>query len=339
VLVVLGALAVNARPKSGPSSTKAPLCHAILGNACNISQSQWVENGVKNYLYPDLRAFLREPYALAERDGSGRAYFWNHFLKSSLLGTHNTIPDRKTAYEANRVLAYGMNGLLLAMDAYVVAGAVAFARRRALRRFEVVLVSLAFCLAFMIGFRALIPAPHHSDFRHVFWALILVSVLYAATVGRLRVVHLGLERVGRWAAIAFLAMSIVYFLPKHELTIRLTRRVVHVDIARYAKVVPPGTPWDRPENLILEANHVAEFALTDAPTVRAIDVSLDNNDKYEIQLVGDETRTLTLGPKPEKKGLARYVERIDPPIAHVRAVRVRPISGDFAYSLGHLVVW
>jgi hypothetical protein len=102
--------------------------------------------------------------------------------------------------------------------------------------------------------------------------------------------------------------------------------------------VPEGTQWDLPTNLLIEENHIVEFDTPKHPTVRELDTSLDNNDKYEFTLIGDTTRTIFLGPKPDKKGLMRYVEKIDPPVVNVRAIRVRPVSGDLAYSMGHLVV-
>src|SRR5262249_32314144 len=130
----------------------------------------------------------------------------------------------------------------------------------------------------------------------------------------------------------------LYFVPKHDLVIRLTTHVVERDLSRYSQVVVEGTPWDREGNLIIEENHIVEFKTPDHPTVRGLDASFDNNDRYEIVFLGDETRRITLGPKPEKKGLMRYTETIDPPVANVRAVRVRPLSGDMAYSLGHFIL-
>jgi len=297
-----------------------------------------VDNKPKNYLYFELKSFVQEPYAIAERDTSGRHYFWNHLIKSSLFGTHNSTPDRETAYELNRALAFGMNWLLLGMDGYLVLGAIAFARRRALKRYGVAVICLLSCIAFMAAFRVLIPAPHHVDFRHIFSSVVLVSTLYAATTGRAGDLWPGLERVGRLLAIPFVALSVVYFLPKHDLVIRLTTHVVQRDLSLYSHVVPEGTVWDKPSNLLIEENHIVEFATPAKPSVREIDVSLDNNDKYEIELFGDTRRKLVVGPKPDKKGLVRYVEKVDPPVANVRAVRVRPLSGDLAYSLGHLIL-
>lgn len=336
--ILAGALALNARGKETPQMKNAPLCHKILGNACDIHEGQFVGNDVVNYVWLDLKPFLQEPYALAQREGSGRQYFWNHFLKSSLFGTHNTIPDRETSYELNRVVAAIMNVLLLGMILYLVIG-LATAEKRQLGRWGVVMLNLASCVAFMMGFRVLIPAPHHSDFRHVFHAVILVSIAYAGTVAHFRRKELALEWGGRLLAVPFVLLSIFYFLPKYDLAIRLTRRVVHQDLAAWSKEVPEGTPWDKETNLVIEGNHIVEFKAVGRPVANEVDVTFDNNDRYEIEIEGDATRKIVVGPAKKKvSGLARYVERVDPPVRGVRGVRVRALSGDTAYTMGHLII-
>jgi 4-amino-4-deoxy-L-arabinose transferase-like glycosyltransferase len=336
---ILGAAVfLNSRGKDSPTSPTAPLCHKILGNACDIGKHQWVENKLKNYVYLDLKTFVREPYAIAEKDISGRQYFWNHLIKSSLFGTHNNIPDRETAYEFNRYVAFVMNWLVLGMDGYLVLGAVLFARRRAFKRYGVVLLCLLSCVAFMAAFRVLIPAPHHVDFRHISSSVVLVAVLYAATAGRADLTRPWLAQVGALLAWPFVVLSIIYFLPKHEMVIRWTTHVVQRDLSLYGRLIPEGTNWDRDGNLMIEPNHIVEFQTPARPTVHGIDVTFDNNDRYEIELFGDQQRKLVVGPKLDKKGLVRYVETVDPPVANVHAIRVRPISGDMAYSMGHMIL-
>jgi hypothetical protein len=337
-LLLVGALALNARGKETPTSASAPLCHKILGNACDINRGQLVGNDPVNYLYLDLRSFLQEPYALAEREGSGRQYFWNHLLKSSLFGTHNTVPDRKTAYRLNRGIAAAMNVALLGMTAFLGLGALRV-RRQALRKWGVLLLYLGCSGAFMVGFRILIPAPHHSDFRHIFPAVIPMAAVYAATVAHFRARELALEYAGLLLAVPFLVLSIVYFLPKRDFSIRLTRHAVARELAPYSRAVPEGTPWDKETNLVIEDDEIVEFALPARPAVSEIDVSLDNNDRYEIELVGETSRRLVVGPgKKAVVGLARYVERVEPPVAKVGMIRLRPLSGDSSYAMGHLIV-
>jgi hypothetical protein len=339
-LVLAAAIGLNTLGKGGkPPVTGGPLCQRVLGNACDIRKGQWVANEPFNYVYLDLRAFLQEPYALAERDGSGREFFWNHLLKSSLFGTHNTIPDRETAYEFNRGLASVMNALLLGMLGYL-GVAFTFAKRPAVRRYAVLLCLLVASLALMVGFRAIIPAPHHTDFRHVYPLVIPMAIVYAAAVGYFRRREMALEHVGHALVIPFLLLSIVYFFPKHDFVIRWTTHVVERDLALYSKPVPEGTPWDKETNLLIEENHIVEFAVPSRPTVKEIDVTLDNNDVYEIELVGDGApRKLLLGPSGRKmQGLMRYVQAVDPSVARVRTIHVRPVRGDMSYALGHLIL-
>ncbi len=336
-LLVANGLLLNARGKETPPNEGAPLCHKILGTACDIGQHQWAKNTPSSYLTLDLKAFRAEPYALAER-GQGRDNFWNHLFKSSLLGTHNTTPDAETSYEPNRTVARIMNGLLLGMDAFVALIAVAFARRRAIRRFWVVLVCVTSAIALMVCFRVLVPSPHHNDFRHIFWIIAVLSATYAAAVGRAQAYHPALGWLGRAMAVVFVGLSIFYFVPKQDWMIRVTRHVVARDLSRYGVPVAAGTPWDVPKNLIIEPNEIVDFGVEGQPTATLLDMTLDGNDIYEVQIIGDDTRTVRLGPTTGKIGVARYEQALDPPVTHVRTIRVRPVSGDYAYSLGHLII-
>ena len=336
--LIAAALALNTLGKDTPQAKNAPLCHKILGNACDIHKGQFVENKVRNYLYLDLPTFAAYPYAMAERDYAGRKYFWNHLLKSSLFGTHNTVPDRETAYEVNRVVAYALNGLLLAMTAYLLLGA-ASGRLQALRRWWVTVALVGSSVAFMVGFRALIPAPHHTDFRHVFQDVILVSILYAATMAHFRRRAPLLEQAGALFSGPFIALTIFYFLPKHDVAVRLLARTVHKDLALYSKVVPEGTPWDKESNLLIEEGHTVEMDVPNQPTARSVDVTFDNNDRYQIEIIGDTTTRIIIGPAKKKvTGLARYQEKLEHPVANVQKLRVRALSGDMAYTMGHLVL-
>jgi hypothetical protein len=329
---------VGRGPPAGPR--RADLCHRVLGNACNIGRQDWVGNEPYNYIYVDVPNFLKEPYLIAFKDGTRRELFWNDLVKTSLFATHNTTPDRETAYELNRRIAGVVNGLLLAMTTYLGLG-LAFASKRAARKYAVVLLALGACGAFMVAFRVMIPAPHHTDFRHVFVALAPMALLYATVVGHARRRDLALEWVGYALAVPFMVLSIVYFIPKRDLVMRLTRRTVPVALESRAVVVPEGTPWDRDGNLIFEENETLEFSFPEPKTISAIDVSLDNNDRYEVVIAGDAgARVLVLGPAVRSRrldGLARYQERVDPPSLGVRKITVRALSGDAAYSIGHFI--
>lgn len=338
--IVVAAMLTNAARQKyhvAPGRDRGALCERVLGSACRIADQQLVGNGLKNYVYFDLPGFVAEPYLITERDETGRQLFWNDLLKTSLFGTHNVVPDRETAYELNARLARVMNVLLLAMIAWGAAG-YALAGREGRRRLRPLGVCVALFIAFAMAFRALIPAPHHNDFRHVFPLLALGAVLFASAAASLARRWRPLRLAGYALALPFVGLSVVYFVPKYDWAIRVTARTIPVEISALARIVPEGTPWDKNTNRIIEGNHTLELAMPPGTTVTRIDTSLDSNDRYEVRLFGrDEVRTVRLGPRP-RKGLARYVERVDPPVLAVSKVTLRPVNGDKAYSLGHLVL-
>ena len=350
-LVVLGivgtALFLNTLGKGhAPSKQVSPdgvvdrtgqFCQKILGTACDIGPQQWVQNEPVNYFYFEVTSFLKEPYVICDRDDTGRQYFWNHLFKSSLFGTHNSVADKETAYELNWRVASVMTFLQFGMMLYM-AVALLFVKKKDARRHVVMWLCLGLIIAFMMGFRILIPAPHHTDFRHAFPALVIVTMFYVNAVGRFREKGSVLEWVGYALAVPFMALSIFYFLPKYDWAMRVTARVVEKDLAAYSEVVPEGSAWDRKQNLFIEGNWTVEFKVNPRKTVSEIDTTVDNNDTYEVVLYGaKDKRTFDLGPQP-RKGLVRYVQKVDPPLEGVSKVTLRPVGGDKAYSMGHFIL-
>jgi hypothetical protein len=166
-----------------------------------------------------------------------------------------------------------------------------------------------------------------------------VSLFYVNAVGAFRNRGLVLERVGYWLAIPFMVLTVFYFLPKYDWAMRITARTVPVQLSAYSTAVPEGSAWDRKGNLLFEGNETIEFKLDHRQTVSQIEVTLDNNDRYELKLhAPTETRSIAVGPTEGKKGLVRYVEQVDPPVDNVGKISLRAVSGDKAYSMGHLIV-
>ncbi len=318
----------------------ANFCQRLLGTACKIGPNPVVGNDPHNYLYFDVQNFLEEPFILTDMDGFGRQYFFSHMLKSSLFGTHNKVADRETAYELNRQLAGVMNFLYLGMIAFLFA-ALLFVKKQALRRYGVVVLTVAVFIGFIVGFRILAPAPHHADFRHIFPVLIPASMFFALAVDAFRLQQRLLEYVGYLLAIPFLLLSIIYWAPKYPLIIKFTRKDVHAALSSYRRVVRAGTAWDRKGNLLMEGNHVVHLTLpTGGLKVAEFDVTLDNNDIYEIEFVGPkQSHRVKVGPSDKPRaGLARYRQKLAEPIDKVKEIILRPLSGDHAYSMGHFIV-
>lgn len=318
---------------------RGALCQKILGTACDINPGAWVGNDPVNYVYFDTRSFLTEPYVITDRDDTGRQYFWNHAIKSSLFGTHNSVADRETSYELNAMAAQLINILTFGMMVYL-ALAATFLRKEQARKYGVVLAALGLLVAFAMAFRYLVPAPHHSDFRHIFPALPVGALLYATAVGHFGDRRSVLHWVGWALPVPLLLLSAFYFWPKYEWATRVTARVVQENQADWAQVVPEGTPWDKNTNLFIEGNHTVEFKVSPRQTVSGIDITLDNNDRYELKVISaKEERVVEVGPAPRPvKGLFRYQPNVEPPVENVTKVQLRPVQGDRAYSMGHIAL-
>ncbi|MBI4703652.1 MAG: glycosyltransferase family 39 protein [Deltaproteobacteria bacterium] len=308
----------------------------VLGTASKVSAREFVGNEPYNYLYFDLDSFLKEPFILSRREGSGRQYFWNHLLKSSLFATHNEAADPETSYRLNARIAGVMAFLQLAMLAYLGAGLFALKKSR-LRRYGLPALFASLLLVSILAFRILIPAPHHTDFRFVYPLVVPLSLAYALAVDRFRRRKLVLHYVGYALALPFLLLSVAYFLPKYELWMRwLSPQVVARPLASRERLVPAHTAWDAKGNLTIEDEQIVRLAVSPARDVTRLDVSLDANDRYLVSLYGaGGARRVELGPGAGP-GLARYRRVLSPPVASVTAVTVRPVAGDRRYALGHL---
>jgi hypothetical protein len=340
--VFVGAIVLAGLGRGAPPPTDdGGICRKFLGNACDIGRHQWVENTTYNYMYFDLKSFLKEPYLIAEKDGSGRELFWNDFAKTSLFGTNNTTADRETAYEFNRHIGGIMNGLVAAMSAFMLFG-IAFVSKASAKRYGAIFITIGLLTAFMIAFRAMIPAPHHTDFRHVYAIVVPVSLLYIKVLADAAKRGQVLDWLGRGLAVSFVGLSIFYFLPKRELVMRLTGKVIPAQYSKYSKPVAEGTPWDKEPNLLFEENHTIEFTLGSKHTISEIEITLDNNDRYELLLFSgkdSKPRKVFVGPAGRKvDGLARYVRPVTPPAEGIDRVQLRALSGDQAYSMGHIIV-
>ncbi len=322
-------------------SAEVEIGENVLGTAYKIHPRDYVGNEPHNYLYFDLKSFVEEPYLLSRMDGSGRQYFWNHLIKSSLFATHNEVADLETAYRLNRRIAEIMNVMVLGMLGYLLSG-LALATRQGLRRHRVLALHTALALLSIIAFKALVPSAHHNDFRFVYPIVIALSLGYALVTAAHTDKQRLLGRLGVLLASSFMLLSIVYYLPKYQLVIDyLPRKVLRKKEKTLATVVPARTPWDKRSNIIMAGDEVVEMTLRPSRTIQQIDVTVDHNDQYELTFFGQkETRKIVVGPMLEEghEGLARYTPKLDPPVERVRAVRLWPMNGDRRYSLGHMIV-
>jgi hypothetical protein len=213
VLLVGGAFAllVWVRSPAGDPS----LCERFVTTACHLPPGIRLPNGLGAYFAFDVGNYLAGPY-VDVRDAQS-VLFWNHFLKSSLLGTAGREVDPETSSAMKQVMARGMTWLLPVMLAYVASGIWRWIRHERTRKYLAIAFASAALFGSLMAFRTVFPIPHHADFRHVFPLLVPLSLAYATAVAALRESPGRLARVvghlGWGIALSFAAASVVYFSP------------------------------------------------------------------------------------------------------------------------------
>jgi hypothetical protein len=299
LLVVSGGYAMR------PRASRDAVGHSLLGSAYTIHPRDYVGNEPRNFVTFDVDSFLTEPYLLSRFDGSGRQYYWNHLVKSSLFATHNNVADAETAYRYNRRIAELLNPLLLAMIGYALA-ALLISKRSRRSRYAVVHAATACFVGFHVAFKALVPSAHHNDFRFVYPVLVFAALGYVRAVENFDERRSWLARAGRWMALTMLAGSVVYFLPKYDWVVReLPPKVLHHAEHNLKRKKKEGIPWDKRGNLVVARDEVVEVTLDKPRPIKQVEILVDHNDRYEVVLLSDggATKRLVFGPR------ARELER------------------------------
>lgn len=148
----------------------------LIGQSAHTKNlALYVGNQLSNYLVFDLRVYLEQPFISTYLDATGRQYFLNFLLKSSLFAEF-TFSGRFAGQ-----LAQVVSFLLLLMVLYVVTFIVTL-RLNEFRKYALVLLNLGIPLAALVFFRWYDPASPHADFRLIFPALVSVIAFFALSL-------------------------------------------------------------------------------------------------------------------------------------------------------------
>ena len=98
-----------------------------------------------------------------------------------------------------------------------------------------------------------------------------------------------------------------------------------------------GTPWNASGNIVFDS--ALDIALTREMNIVSIDISVDNNDVYEVTGLrkNDWIQLATIIPT-NTRGLARHRMTLKDTFGNIEKIRVTAKSGDGMYSIGHLLV-
>jgi hypothetical protein len=158
----------------------------------------YVGNSWRHYLFLNLTTYFKSPFVDSVIPGTGREYFWNYVLKSSMFGDYHWFQK-----PVERVLALVMSPLLLGL---VVLFGIGVARnlRDAPRRSLplLVVIFLSFLVLFLHRFS--MPYSANNDFRFIYPVVIPMTLLLAEGAGDFA--------IGRALSILFCGLSAAFYL-------------------------------------------------------------------------------------------------------------------------------
>ncbi len=109
------------------------------------------------------------------------------------------------------------------------------------------------------------------------------------------------------------------------------------------KVKQDGIGWDAPGNMVISATSELQVDFDPPATGNILEISADNNDKYEVHLYSpqNELGRLTV-PVAAARGLQRrYLllpESVDDQTG-LSKLTIKPVQGDGRYSIGHVLIY
>lgn len=129
----------------------------------SIHPALTVGNGWRNWLIFDIPTFISNPFMDGWTDSQGRQYFWNYFLRTSL------VSQWFFSHPVQVVIAHIMGVLLLALLGFAIGALIT--RRRALSPHIPWILGGIMSIASVIAFRHKLPMSPHGDFRFIQYSL------------------------------------------------------------------------------------------------------------------------------------------------------------------------
>lgn len=99
-----------------------------------------------------------------------------------------------------------------------------------------------------------------------------------------------------------------------------------------------GTLWNSPGNIVFYSS--LDIKLAKKVDIVSIDISVDNNDVYQIDGLVDEQwkQIATINPTYRVSGLVRHKIILKNAVSNVEKIRLSAHLGDGMYSIGHFLV-
>lgn len=112
-----------------------------------------------------------------------------------------------------------------------------------------------------------------------------------------------------------------------------------INYARFTQAVAPHSLWNADENVILQQSGSLQIWFESLTLESEIEISLDDNDVYQIVFMRGETELASVRIEP-LGGAGMRVDTLTVPTAALLEgydrIRIFPLEGDGKYSIGHL---
>ncbi len=158
----------------------------------------YVGNSWRHYLSLNLSSYFKSPFVDSVIPGTGREYFWNYVLKSSMFGDFHWFQQ-----PVERILSLVMSPLLLGLIVLFGIGATR-SLRESPRRALPLLVVIFLCFLALFLHRFSMPYSANNDFRFIYPVVIPMTLLLAEGTGS--------SAIGRALAILFCGLSAAFYL-------------------------------------------------------------------------------------------------------------------------------
>ena len=162
------------------------------------SSAMYVGNSWKQYLILNA-SYFTSPFVDSVRGATGREYFWNYVLKSSMFGDYSDWFHKPV----QRFLALVMSPLLLGLVIFFWIGVVRSVRQPA-RQSLPLLVVIAVSILSVFALRFYNPYSGNNDFRYIYPALIPIVLLLVEGTRNIR--------IGRALCYLFCGLSAAFYL-------------------------------------------------------------------------------------------------------------------------------
>ena len=178
----------------------------LVANSQYLPEWLAVENKPIDYLKLDLHSYLKYPYIYSWSDATGRQFFWNYLLKSSLYGEFQLFYG--FPYDQ---LVKAMNIVLVIIIIFVFIWVISNLGQ-IIRTNVILLLNGLLLLLSVLYLRIKTPVACSSDFRYILPILVTTSAFYAMAVNDLAVKgRLMAAKAGYFIGIVFSAMSVAFF--------------------------------------------------------------------------------------------------------------------------------